>query len=646
MQNLQNDLIDILNHEGSLVIDGQLNKNRIVEMALQVDPKLIKHLLKNDSLKRHFFTDVEGVLVFDKIKFQRFVNNKSFLPDSYTAFKNKIGLTINDGTTDNYIISKNDVVLSWPHKDCVLEGGQTKEDQKRNEIFWNETLAPDEIDRLLDPKVLTNWKKYDLNGEHEVTEISNNDNLIIKGNNLLALASLKKRYSGIVKLIYIDPPYNTSGAANTFSYNNTFNHSAWLSFMKNRIEIAKSLLKRDGILVVAIDHFELFYLGVLLDECFGRENRMGVISVVHNPGGRQDDQFFPTAHENMLFYAKDITCTSINTLGLSDEKMNQFKFSDKWGNYKLRGFRRSGSNSLKSDRPGLFYPIYYNEQKSKIFLERTSPFDIELLPIDEEGTERCWRWGPTTLMEKLEKYIEIKKTKNGIELYTKERESDYQGEKAKTIWNKPYYTGQTGTNELKNEFGKKVFSYPKSPYLIRDIIQISTQPHDIVLDFFAGSGTTAAVSLSLDRFFIGIEQMDYIEDIPVSRIFNAIKGAESGYYKEVNWQGGGSFIYCELAKYNQIFVDQILVADNKEKLIPIWQLMKDKAFLSYQFDKQTFDERIEAFKTLSTDDQKKFLLETLDKNQLYVNYSEIEDETFGISKEDKYLNKAFYLNKF
>ena len=239
MQNLQNELINILQHEDALVVEGQLNKNKIVEMALQVDPQLIKHLIKHDTFKTHFFTDVEGVLVFDKIKFQRFVNNKSFLPDSYTAFKNKIGLTINDGTTDNYITTKNDVVLAWPHKDCVLEGGQTKEDQKRNEIFWNETLAPDEIDRLLDPKVFTNWKKYDQQGEHEVTEISDNDNLIIKGNNLLALASLKKRFKNRVKLIYIDPPYNTG--SDSFQYNDSFNHSSWLTFTRNRLIQAKEL---------------------------------------------------------------------------------------------------------------------------------------------------------------------------------------------------------------------------------------------------------------------------------------------------------------------------------------------------------------------------------------------------------------------
>ena len=136
--------------------------------------------------------------------------------------------------------------------------------------------------------------------------------------------------------------------------------------------------------------------------------------------------------------------------------------------------------------------------------------------------------------------------------------------------------------------------------------------------------------------------MDYIEKVPVSRIYKAIEGDSTGFYEDMDWQGGGSFIYCELAKYNQTFAEQILEVDSKEKLIEVWQEMKEKAFMSYQFDKQSFDERIEAFKTLSLDDQKKFLLEVLDKNQLYVNFSEMADETFRISEDDKKLNKQFY----
>lgn len=215
--------------------DGVLLKNAIVEAALAVRPDLIKLLLSHDALKKNFFTDVDGVLVFDKVKFQKFVMNKRFLPDSYTCFKNKIGLTNEDG---EFLSESREVVLSWPYKDCMLEGGQTKEDAKRNEVFWNEILAPDEINRLTEPKILTNFKKYDLDGEHEVESVSTDDNLIIKGNNLLALYSLKKKYAGKVKLIYIDPPYNTG--SDSFGYNDSFNHASWYTFMRNRFEIAKN----------------------------------------------------------------------------------------------------------------------------------------------------------------------------------------------------------------------------------------------------------------------------------------------------------------------------------------------------------------------------------------------------------------------
>lgn len=168
--------------------DGKLFKNRIVEATLRLDRDLIKLLLNDTRTKAFFFEEVDSVLVFDKIKFQKFVSNKQFLPDSYTMFKNKIGLTANR----EYLTEAGEVVLDFPYKDCVLEGGQTKDDDRRDEKFWNETLAPDEIDRMFEPKVLTNWKRYDADGEHEVKDVSKADNLIIKGNNLIALHSLAR----------------------------------------------------------------------------------------------------------------------------------------------------------------------------------------------------------------------------------------------------------------------------------------------------------------------------------------------------------------------------------------------------------------------------------------------------------------------
>lgn len=167
--------------------NGELLKNVIVEATHKLESNLLSLLLNDQETRKRFFREVDNVVVFDKEKFQKFVSNKEFLPDSYTAFKCNIGLTFNR----EYLTETNEVVLDFPYKDCVLEGGQTKDDDRMNEKFWNETLAPDEIDRMFEPKVLINWKRYDEDGKQEVKHVSKEDNLIIKGNNLIALHSLK-----------------------------------------------------------------------------------------------------------------------------------------------------------------------------------------------------------------------------------------------------------------------------------------------------------------------------------------------------------------------------------------------------------------------------------------------------------------------
>ena len=267
MQNLFEDLKHLLAQDERLTTeDGKLLKNLIVELGLKLDADLLHLLLSHDRIKQHFFAEVDGMLVFDKDRFLQFVSNKQFLPDSYTAFKNKIGLSDDGGET--YLSRQRDVALVWPYKDCVLEGGQTKEDAKRDEIFWNTTLAPDDVDRLLDPKVFTNFRRVDAEGEHPVTELQPTDNLIIKGNNLLALHSLTRRFGGKVKLIYIDPPYNTGN--DSFGYNDSFTHSTWLTFMRNRLEIARDLLHKNGSIWINIDDDGAHYLKDTVGELSGR----------------------------------------------------------------------------------------------------------------------------------------------------------------------------------------------------------------------------------------------------------------------------------------------------------------------------------------------------------------------------------------
>ena len=303
MQTIHTELETLLKKDKRLVADGKLMKNKVIEFALKLDKDLLKLLQSNKSIKTHFFQEVDSVLVFDKVRFQDFVNLKEFLADSYTKYKSKIGLEA-DG---DYLSKSKDVVLVWPYKDCLLEGGQTKaERENRSEIFWNETLAPEHYDRLLSPKAFTNFKKYDSKGEQDLKGKIDfgKENLIIKGNNLLALHSLKERFEGQVKLIYIDPPYNTK--SDEFGYNDTFNHSAWLTFMKNRLETAKQFLKTDGVIFINIGDEEVHYLKVLSDDIFGRENFINTVARVAKTASNKGTWFAPSI-DFILCYAKDKT---------------------------------------------------------------------------------------------------------------------------------------------------------------------------------------------------------------------------------------------------------------------------------------------------------------------------------------------------
>lgn len=649
MQNLLNDLTKLMEQDDRLFAEGKLLKNKIVELALALDPDLIKLLLKHEGIRRHFFVEVEGVVVFDKIKFQQFVSNKQFLPDSYTAFKNKIGLTANG----EYLTESKEVVLAWPYKDCLLEGGQEKEDAKRNEIFWNETLAPDQIDRLLSPKVLTNFKRFDVNGEHMVSKLSLDDNLIIKGNNLLALHTLRKVYAGKVKLIYIDPPYNTGNDG--FGYNDKFNHSTWLTFMRNRLEIAKELLMPNGIIFIHVGDAELHYLKVLADSIFGRDKFIATIPR-KTRSGKSDVPY-------KLSQDFDWLLTYTNKASKSEElfqrqvsrryfKSDDFP-NDEWRLTDLTTQRttRERPNSdfdLINPRNGDRYPVNPNrcwsitkESKDDFFAKKkiVFPGDYDFFDI-EQPAMRVFKSG------------EIEK--KGEDFDKSYVSTEFLNIVMDDLLKKT--TNKKGTDEIVTLFGDKIFAYPKNELLLSRIIECTTSINDLVLDFHLGSGTTAAVAHKMGRRYIGVEQMDYIENISVERLKKVIGRTvkpedklieeleydQGGISKAVNWQGGGSFVYCELCRANQTFIDQIQSATTGDDLLTIWQTMQERAFFSYKINPKTIEANKSEFETLSFEERQRFLIEVLDKNMLYVPYSEIDDVTYCVSAEDKALNKQFF----
>ena len=615
---MKQELEQLLAQNDTFMVEGVLNKNKLTELARQYNPELLNLLMSDGKISNHFFSKLEtGMLVFKKDVFLQFLNNKEFLPDSFTVYKTKIGLA----TENKYISENQEVVLNFPYKDCILEGGQTKDDAKRQEIFFNETLAPTEINRLLDDKVLTNFKRYDKDGEHNVEEIKDTDNLIIKGNNLIVLHSLKKRFAGKVKLIYIDPPYNTGN--DSFNYNDNFNHSTWLIFMKNRLEVARELLSDDGLIFVQCDDNEQAYLKVLMDEVFSRNNFISNI-VWKGRGGRQDSKYVAQIHETIIFYAKNKERAILNKAFIEDT--SNYAYEDSRGNYKTQLIRKWGSNSRREDRPNLFYEVEFEGNK--------------VLPILPNGDDGRWRWSKNRLEEAIKNDMVVLLEKDGrTELYEKIYKGDGKKQTVFTSWIDESFSGQ-GTKVLEEIFKEKVFDYPKPEQLVKKFIDLTTDDGDIVLDYHLGSGTTAAVAHKMNRQYIGIEQMDYIETVSVKRLEKVIEGEQGGISKSVDWQGGGSFVYCELKNDVQEFKNEILEATTKEKLLEVFEFAKKSSFLSYRIDPKKLKKN--EFEKLSLAEQKQILSEIIDNNNLYVNYSDIDDIDYGISAQDKKLNHAFY----
>lgn len=562
----------------------------------------------------------------------QFLNNKEFLPDSFTSYKTKIGLA----TGDTYLTETQDVVLNFPYKDCVLEGGQTKEAAKRQEIFFNETLAPTEINRLLDDKVFTNFRRFDELGEHDVKELVDTDNFIIKGNNLIALHSLKKRFAGKVKLIYIDVPYNTG--SDSFGYNDSFNHSTWLTFMKNRLEVSKKLLSNDGVIFVHLDDNEVRYLGILMDEIFGRDNFVELVTVVNNPRGR-DYGGIANMHEFIYVYKRPFA-----ELNLIDDPDKQFRFEDEYGGFDIRELRNRNTAFHIGNRPNLVYPIYVNPNSGnelgfyKVSETQTEEYSVKVMPKKSRGIQTVWRWGKPKFIENKNINVMAKKMRDGgWSIQEKYRKSSTM---ARSVWWDKDVNSEKGTIHIQELFGSKVFMFPKPEGTIKRIIEIATNAGDIVLDYHLGSGTTAAVAHKMNRQYIGIEQMDYVETVAVERLKKVIAGEQGGISKSVNWTGGGSFVFAELKNDAQEFKNSIFEAKTTAELLELFELAKKSSFLSYRVDPKKL--KWNEFEKLSLAEQKQILFEVIDNNNLYVNYADIDDIDYEILAEDKNLNHEFY----
>lgn len=658
--NFKDLLLKLLKTDSRLLdSEGELMGNKIQDLADKTDEKLIEILLDNPETRAKFFLQIKDAFVFKTADFKFYIDENK-IDNSYTQYENRIGLT----SKGKFLKDSNDVVLDFPYKDCILEGGQSTEEgtdtyfewdykdqhytekqAKRKEIFFNSVLAKDEIDRLLEPKAFTNAKKYTIAGAQTLEQFERDDkgtikdNLIIKGNNLLALHTLKKEFAGKVKLIYIDPPYNTG--SDSFAYNDNFNHSTWLTFMRNRLLVAKELLREDGVIFVSIDDSEQAYLKVLMDEVFEKINFITNFVWTRKRKGSFLSKKVRKMTEFVICYSK-----SEGDLSLYGEDA----YSDKWQPIVKR------TNSLKklyfpkniiktTLKEGIYEKLFRgNNETGILFL---NDFNVKNgIIIDEIEVEGKFVWTQEFLDNELKNGTEISMSnKFGFNVLRYDQSEKFKA--PSTIINRDNNVGtnEEATQELADMFDVEIgtiFNYNKPVSLLKYLINMVCfeDKNAIVLDYHCGSGTTGHSLLELNKIdegnrrFIMIEQMNYAETITAKRISKVIENNKAG-----------SFVYLELAKNNQNAIDQIQNCKSYDELILFFNEMCEKYFLHYNIKVKQFREEIskeDNFKKLSLNKQKELFIRMLDLNQLYVNLSDMEDKKYNLSAEDIAVTKGFY----
>lgn len=701
---LNNIILEVLKQDDRLWNEETTEYNRLLlfDLLEKYDEVLIKLFLENNELKKRFFIDLNGVFVFKNRDFKFFMEENK-INNSYTQYINQIGLTNNHNFIKNY----NEVVLDFPFKDCILQGGQTKEDQKdvyyeydekinktqkkkgykeksynkreskRNEIFFNEILAQDEIDRLFDVKAFSNWKRYTEKGVIEVEHLERDElgllkeNFIIKGNNLIALKSINEQFSKKVKLIYLDPPYNTG--QDGFDYNDKFTRATWLTFMKNRLEVAKDFLRDDGYIAIQINDKNSHYLKILMDEIFGEENFINNIIVkmseVSGVKMKHVKNRMPKVKEHIFLYKME------NSI-LNPIKINREKWDEEY-RILLKNFTKSDKDKIDSamakSQEGEELTFEEVKNLDKI-LENTeignADTEINRLGIPKEEREdwlknNAYRICRSVASPSVKKLADEKrkKTDNLLFCVVSSRDkipyivkSDYSPESSSPrvqlifaedqlqtylgdIWTDINTTGLEAEGTVKFKNGKK----PEK--LIKRIIEMTTSESDIVMDFFLGSGTTSAVAHKMNRQYIGIEQLDYEENDATQRIQNIINGESSGISNEVGWEKGGEFVYFEIAKFNQQAKEEIEACSNIEELRDLFTTLCDKYFLHYNVKVDDFKNSLmykKEFEDLALNNQKNMVKSMLDLNQLYIHKTEMTDTKYDLNKSDQELTELFY----
>ncbi len=617
------------------LLDALINhftKERLVTLILQHDEKLLTFMLEHENAndyKNAFFKIIANTLVFNEKALseclEKYLEIKE-LEKSFTRFKNKIGLFSQGGL----IKSSELVVLNFPFKDNVLLGNAKDNSTKSDELFYHEVLHKKEIDTLLSPKVLCHFEMHG-EGDLESALKDKNTNYLIKGNNLIALHSLKKKFAKKVKCIYIDPPYNTGN--DSFNYNDNFNHSSWLVFMKNRLEAAREFLSDDGVIFVQCDDNEQAYLKVLMDEIFGRENFIAcfVWEKTSNSLSR-----IRIKTEYILCYEQTKFGLIFN--GDMAEEGQDFPILNEVEVNVKRTLQFPPNSIYFKTFKGVIKPTKFNKMELIDDLRIVNKTNSNMVRINAK-----FKWTQDKLDDEIKEGTTfVIKSDEFSMRYIRKGDREV---KASNVFNAGcgVTTNIKATSEIKVLFANSntdLFSTPKPEALISRILEIATNENDLVLDFFAGSGTTCAVAHKMKRRYIGIEQMDYIETITKERLKKVIEGEQGGISKKCDFKGGGSFVYAELKEVNLEIKKQILNANSASECLKIFNDLSER-FLK-RTDCKIDEIDSEEFHNLDLNEQKRIYCKLFDSNEDYLNLGDIDEDAWGIDGITKKYNEIFY----
>lgn len=388
----------------------------------------------------------------------------------------------------------------------------------------------------LEPRILIEDAEKSYHASARFADEDIFDNILIHGDNLLALKALEADYAGKVKCVFIDPPYNTGSAFE--HYDDGLEHSIWLGLMRDRLEIIRRLLTEDGSLWITLDDNEAHYLKVMADEIFGRQNFLANIIWEKADSPRMDARFFSTRHDHLLVFAKNINELKINHIASDDAEApaHYNKVDDQGRKYYLKPLRAMGADGTREARPTMYFSL-------------TAPDGTEVFPKNPDGSDSRWRWSPERV-EKDKGRLEWVKGRSGWSANFRIYSDDNDTRPPETIWTHAFAgSNRNAKAEAKSYIdGVRPFDTPKPEKLLKRVLEIATDPGDVVLDSFAGSGTTGSVAHKMRRKWIMIEVHNQAETHILPRMRKVIDGTDDGgISKSVDWKGGGGFRYYELA---------------------------------------------------------------------------------------------------